>query len=101
MSLFTRILTSKRVPAPVVGAVITMANSAVYAQTSGGLARAQTGLNTLLSSLKIIVPIVAVIALILIGLLYAADMIRKETMWNWAVGIVVADSAAELVAMLF
>lgn len=100
MSVLTRVLTSKRMPAAMSGAMLMFANAAVQAQT-GGLTRATTGLNSLLSSLKIIVPIVAVIALILIGLLYAADMIRKETMWNWAVGIVVAGSAAELVAMLF
>lgn len=98
MSLLTRTIVSTRMQAVLVAAFLMIANTAVYAQV-GGLQRAETGLNTLLSSLKIIVPIVAVIALIVIGLLYAAEMIRKETMWNWMVGVVVAGSAAELVAM--
>lgn len=99
-TFLTHICTHPRLPKPVTALFLATASATADAQT-GGLTRARTALEKFRDNITLIIPIVAIIACALIGLLYAADMIRKETMWNWMVGIVIAGSAAELVALLF
>ncbi|WP_066416647.1 TrbC/VirB2 family protein [Bordetella ansorpii] len=66
-----------------------------------GLTRARSFLQMIEDNVEILIPIIAIIALALLGILYAADMIRKDTLFHWFVGIVIAGSAAEFVAMMF
>ena len=99
-AMLTNLCTHPRLPKPVTALFLAVAGTTAQAQT-GGLTRARTALEKLRDNITLIIPIIAVIACVLIGMLYAADMIRKETLWNWMVGIVIAGSAAELVAMFF
>ena len=71
------------------------------AQAHAALTKARTFLESLEDNIEILIPIVAIIALALLGILYAADMIRKDTLFQWFFGIVIAGSAAELVALIF
>jgi type IV secretory pathway VirB2 component (pilin) len=64
-----------------------------------GLSRATSALNNLRSQLLTIVPIVAVIALILLGIGYATRMVHKETFVSWVVGVIIVGSATEIVTM--
>lgn len=102
MNPMTFLLTHRKLPAWLAMIVMLLAqvNASAQAQTStGGLAKARQGLGKFRDEIVLIVPILAVIACVIIGVLYAKDMIRKETMWQWLVGIVIAGSAVELVAL--
>ncbi|WP_273720597.1 MULTISPECIES: VirB2 family type IV secretion system major pilin TrwL [unclassified Bartonella] len=65
------------------------------------LDKAKTALETLQNQLKIIVPLAATVILLCLAIGYAGRYIEKDTFVRWAVGVVIAGSAAELVAMLF
>lgn len=67
---------------------------------AAGLAQATGVLQMLLSSLKTIIPVVATIALIICGVFYAMRMMHKDTFVHWFVGIIIAGSAVEIVALL-
>src|SRR5690625_3603888 len=93
-----------------------------FAQT-GGLQRAEGALQTLLDNLYIILPIAAIIVGVVIGkimyklyiilpiaaiivgvviaVLYAAEVMRKDDAVRWMIGVVLAGSAAEIVALLW
>ncbi len=47
-----------------------------------------------------IVPIIAVIALIGLGIGYAMNSVQKETFMRWAVGLIIVGSAAQITNML-
>jgi len=72
----------------------------VFAQT-GGLQRAEGALQTLLDNLYIILPIAAIIVGVVIAVLYAAEVMRKDDAVRWMIGVVLAGSAAEIVALLW
>lgn len=99
MNPMTYLLTHHKLPAWLAMIVMLLAQGNAYAQTTGGLTKAREGLGKFRNEILLTVPILAVIACVIIGMLYANDMIRKETMWQWLVGIVIAGSAAELVAL--
>ncbi|EJF76407.1 VirB2 family type IV secretion system major pilin TrwL [Bartonella birtlesii] len=65
------------------------------------LDKAKTALEGLQAQLKIIIPIAAAIILLCLAIGYAGRYIEKDTFVRWAVGVVIAGSATELVAMLF
>ena len=65
-----------------------------------GLSRARGALETIESELLTIIPVVAVIALILLSIGYATKSVEKETFYRWAIGVIIAGSAAEITAML-
>jgi len=71
-----------------------------FAQT-GGLQRAEGALQTLLDNLYIILPIAAIIVGVVIAVLYAAEVMRKDDAVRWMIGVVLAGSAAEIVALLW
>ncbi|EJF78531.1 hypothetical protein MCO_00715 [Bartonella sp. DB5-6] len=48
-----------------------------------------------------IIPIAAAVILLCLAIGYAGRYIEKDTFVRWAVGVVIAGSAAELTAMLF
>jgi len=74
---------------------------AAFAQSIGGLSRAQTTLQTLRDNLDVILPIAAVIIGVIIFVLYAAEVMRKDDAIRWGIGVLLAGSAAELVVLLW
>jgi type IV secretory pathway VirB2 component (pilin) len=88
---------SKAVSALVLGSCLVASQSA----SAQGLAKARGVLQILRDEILLVIPIVAVIALVILGLLYANKIVEKDALGRWAGGIVIAGSAAEIVAMLF
>ncbi|WP_273720594.1 MULTISPECIES: VirB2 family type IV secretion system major pilin TrwL [unclassified Bartonella] len=71
-----------------------------YAQKT--LKNAETALKNLQNDLTgKIIPVAAAIILLCLAIGYAGRYIEKDTFIRWAIGVVIAGSAAELVAMLF
>ncbi|EJF79816.1 TrbC/VIRB2 family [Candidatus Bartonella washoeensis] len=68
-----------------------------YAQ----LANAQKALSELQTQLKVIIPIAAAVILLCLAIGYAGRYISKDTFVRWAIGVVIAGSAAEIANMLF
>ncbi|WP_375620005.1 VirB2 family type IV secretion system major pilin TrwL [Bartonella sp. TS25HLJMH] len=75
-----------------------MSNS-VYAQAT--LTNADTALKALQTDLKLLIPIAAAVILLCLAIGYAGRYIGKDTFVRWAIGVVIAGSATELVGMLF
>lgn len=65
-----------------------------------GLEKAKTVLDTIKTEILGIVPIIAVIALIGLGIGYAMNSVQKETFMRWAVGLIIVGSAAQITSML-
>ncbi|WP_273756605.1 VirB2 family type IV secretion system major pilin TrwL [Bartonella sp. MM73XJBT] len=66
------------------------------------LKNAETALKNLQNDLTgKIIPVAAAIILLCLAIGYAGRYIEKDTFIRWAIGVVIAGSAAELVAMLF
>lgn len=76
-------------------------HQAAFAQSIGGLSRARTTLQTLNDNLDIILPIAAVIIGVIIFVLYAAEVMRKDDAIRWGIGVLLAGSTAELVVLLW
>jgi len=77
----------------VLGALIA---PATHAQ---GLAKATGFLETIRDSLSTLVPIVGIIAGILLVMAYWFRMIEKDTFIRWLVGLIIAGSVTEIVAL--
>ncbi|WP_139412507.1 VirB2 family type IV secretion system major pilin TrwL [Bartonella mastomydis] len=65
------------------------------------LKNAETALNTLQTDLKVIIPLAAGVMLLCLAVGYAGRYIGKDTFVRWAVGVVIAGSAAQLAQLLF
>ncbi|WP_375637547.1 MULTISPECIES: VirB2 family type IV secretion system major pilin TrwL [unclassified Bartonella] len=65
------------------------------------LTNAKTALETLQTDLKVIIPLAAAVILLCLAIGYAGRYIGKDTFVRWAIGVVIAGSAAELANMLF
>lgn len=65
-----------------------------------GLQKAKGMLETIKTELLGIVPIIAVIALIGLGIGYAIGSVRKETFLKFAAGLIIIGSAAQITSML-
>ncbi|WP_208433285.1 VirB2 family type IV secretion system major pilin TrwL [Bartonella taylorii] len=74
-------------------------NSPVYAQVLSKADRALKALQTDL--ITNIIPIAAAVILLCLAIGYAGRYIGKDTFVRWAIGVVIAGSATELVTMLF
>ncbi|WP_455480637.1 VirB2 family type IV secretion system major pilin TrwL [Bartonella sp. B12(2025)] len=81
-------------------AVITIffINNPAYAQ---GLKKAEGVLKEAKEGLMKIVPIAATVILLCLAVSYAGRFIEKSTFLRWAIGVVIAGSAAEIAYMLF
>ncbi|WP_375659914.1 MULTISPECIES: VirB2 family type IV secretion system major pilin TrwL [unclassified Bartonella] len=77
--------------------VFFMANP-VYAQQ---LTTAKGALEKLRDDLKLLIPIAAAVILLCLAIGYAGRYIGKDTFVRWAIGVVIAGSAAELAGLLF
>lgn len=82
-------------------AVLLLLMPAVASAQTGGLSKAQGALETLRDNLYIILPIAAVIVGVIIAVLYAAEIMRKDDAVRWGIGVVLAGSVAEIVALLW
>lgn len=69
-------------------------------EAHAGLEKAKTVLDTIKTEILGIVPIIAVIALIALGVGYAMNSVQKETFMRWAVGLIIVGSAAQITTML-
>ncbi|WP_375624408.1 MULTISPECIES: VirB2 family type IV secretion system major pilin TrwL [unclassified Bartonella] len=81
--------------------VFFMGNS-VHAQAQvQTLQNAKTALTDLQTDLKAIIPIAAAVILLCLAIGYAGRYIGKDTFVRWAIGVVIAGSATQLVTLLF
>ncbi|WP_273718671.1 MULTISPECIES: VirB2 family type IV secretion system major pilin TrwL [Bartonella] len=71
------------------------------AQTAKVLTNAETALKGLQGDIQKIIPIAAAIILLCLAIGYAGRYIEKDTFVRWAIGVVIAGSAAQLVTLLF
>ncbi|MDY0272373.1 MAG: TrbC/VirB2 family protein [Advenella sp.] len=100
-SIFSRVFQSKLAKANAL-ALAAFVPTVTFAQAAGGgLKKAETALGTFRDQLYIILPIAAVIAGIIIAVLYAAEIMRKDDAVRWAIGVVLAGSIAEIVVLLW
>ncbi|WP_375611701.1 MULTISPECIES: VirB2 family type IV secretion system major pilin TrwL [unclassified Bartonella] len=65
------------------------------------LTPADNALKALQKDLKDIIPIAAAVILLCLAIGYAGRYIGKDTFVRWAIGVVIAGSAAELANLLF
>ena len=65
-----------------------------------GLSRARTVMQSFQGELLSIVPIVAVIALILLAILWGCKAIRFVDLCRWGGGVLIVGCASQLVSML-
>ncbi|WP_375668652.1 MULTISPECIES: VirB2 family type IV secretion system major pilin TrwL [unclassified Bartonella] len=68
---------------------------------AAGLDPAKKALELLQTDLKTIIPIAAAVILLCLAIGYAGRYIGKDTFVRWAIGVVIAGSAAELADLLF
>ncbi|WP_375662808.1 VirB2 family type IV secretion system major pilin TrwL [Bartonella sp. CL266QHHD] len=77
-------------------------NSSAHAQAQvTTLQNAKTALTDLQADLKVIIPLAAAVILLCLAIGYAGRYIGKDTFVRWAVGVVIAGSATQLVTLLF
>ncbi|WP_375630584.1 MULTISPECIES: VirB2 family type IV secretion system major pilin TrwL [unclassified Bartonella] len=76
-------------------------NSSSHAQAAKTLTNAKNALTELQTDLKVILPIAAAVILLCLAIGYAGRYIGKDTFVRWAVGVVIAGSATQLVTLLF
>ncbi|MGF7157146.1 VirB2 family type IV secretion system major pilin TrwL [Bartonella heixiaziensis] len=72
----------------------------VHAQAQD-LTKAKNVLTTFKGQLDVIIPIAAAVILLCLAIGYAGRYIEKDTFVRWAIGVVIAGSAAEIANMLF
>lgn len=72
-----------------------------WAQTSGGLTKSQTTLEKLRDWLWLIIPVICLCIGGILGVAYSMDIIRKDTLYNWCIGVgfagLIAGGIIELV----
>ncbi|CDO47595.1 conjugal transfer protein [Bartonella henselae] len=73
--------------------------SPVYAQKLDNAKSALSNLQTELTGK--IIPVAAAVILLCLAIGYAGRYIEKDTFIRWAIGVVIAGSASELVTLLF
>ncbi|WP_375662805.1 VirB2 family type IV secretion system major pilin TrwL [Bartonella sp. CL266QHHD] len=76
-------------------------DSSAYAANATALTNAETALTGLQKDLKVIIPLAAAVILLCLAIGYAGRYIGKDTFVRWAIGVVIAGSAAQLVSLLF
>ncbi|WP_375682834.1 MULTISPECIES: VirB2 family type IV secretion system major pilin TrwL [unclassified Bartonella] len=76
-------------------------DSSAYAASAKVLTNAEKALGDLQGDIQKIIPIAAAIILLCLAIGYAGRYIGKDTFVRWAIGVVIAGSAAQLVSLLF
>ena len=69
-------------------------------EAHAGLEKAKGILSTIQKDILSIVPIIAVIALICLGIGYAINSVQKDTFMRWGGGLIIVGSAAKITDML-
>lgn len=90
----------KSIPARASAAYLTLAVAATESAQAQGLQKAKGILDTFKAEILTIIPIAAVVILIFLAIGYAGRFIEKDTFVRWAIGVIIAGSATEIVAML-
>ncbi|WP_273718667.1 MULTISPECIES: VirB2 family type IV secretion system major pilin TrwL [Bartonella] len=87
----------------VISAAITafFMDNSTYAAAAATLKHAEDALTKLQKDIQAIIPIAAAIILLCLAIGYAGRYIGKDTFVRWAIGVVIAGSAAQLVSLLF
>jgi len=65
-----------------------------------GLSRARTVLTSFQSEIMLIIPIVAVVSLLVLGVLWGLKVIRFADLARWGGGVLIVGCASQLVSML-
>jgi len=78
---------------------VTLASLPGLAQAQG-LSKARTTLTNFQGEILLVVPIVAVLSLIVLGVLWGLRVIRFHTLVQWGGGILVVGCASQIVNML-
>ncbi|WP_375670244.1 VirB2 family type IV secretion system major pilin TrwL [Bartonella sp. PS7NMGDW] len=99
LNIIQRIIHNKIIKSSAASAVFFMANP-MLAQAVV-LQPANKALNALQTDLKTLIPIAAAVILLCLAIGYAGRYIGKDTFVRWAIGVVIAGSAAELANLLF
>ncbi len=68
---------------------------------AAGLSRATSVLTSITSDVRVLIPIIAVLALITLAILWGTRVIRFVTLCQFGGALILAGSAAEIVSMLF
>ena len=68
------------------------------AMASGGLSKVTSSMEKVKGALLEIIPIVAAVALMIMGFAYSKGFIQKKTFADWAIGLIIAGSAVEITA---
>ncbi|WP_375625200.1 VirB2 family type IV secretion system major pilin TrwL [Bartonella sp. MU37NMGALS] len=76
-------------------------NSSAYAANASILTNAESALDGLKGDIQKIIPIAAAVILLCLAIGYAGRYIGKDTFVRWAIGVVIAGSATQLVTLLF
>lgn len=71
------------------------------AANAQGLSKSKEVLTIFQTEITTIIPIIAAIALLLLGIGYATKMIEKDTLVRWGIGVIIAGSAVQITAMMF
>lgn len=83
-----------------VALTVAVTTEVAMAQT-GGLNKAKGVMESFKTELTDIIPTIAVIALLALGIGYATKFVEKDTFVRWGIGIIIAGSAAQLTALFF
>ncbi|WP_375644426.1 MULTISPECIES: VirB2 family type IV secretion system major pilin TrwL [unclassified Bartonella] len=81
--------------------VFFMGSSAHAQAQANTLTNASKALTDLQTDLKVIIPVAAAVILLCLAIGYAGRYIGKDTFVRWAIGVVIAGSATQLVTLLF
>lgn len=68
---------------------------------AAGLEKAKGVLALIETEILVLIPILAGLSLAGMGIGFAMGAVRKETFMKWAIGLIIAGSAAQITAMLF
>jgi hypothetical protein len=79
---------------------VVWAMSATGTAEAQGLSKARSALQTFQGEVMLLIPIVAVLSLVVLGILWGLKVIRFVTLAQWGGGVLVVGCASQLVSML-
>ncbi|BBL53942.1 hypothetical protein MF1_12000 [Bartonella quintana] len=95
-----KIAVHNRTTATVVAIIVFLITHPTYTYAQD-LGKVKTALETFQNQLKTIIPVAAALILLCLAIGYAGRYIEKDTFIRWAIGVVIAGSAAQIANMLF
>ncbi|CAZ15908.1 TrbC/VirB2 family protein [Xanthomonas albilineans] len=82
-----------------VSLLLSVVTTPAFAQATGGLQKAKGFLQSIEQNLTTFIPIIAVISGLILVVCYWFRIVEKETFGRWIVGLIIAGSIGEIVAM--